>query len=357
MFIRRLLFIIIALAMVPLSWASEDFFVQAQVDRDTVNVGDGLVYTVEVKVAGETQMEPDIILPSFGQSFQVGDIFTRSSISILNGKTFIVYFKEVNLIAKSIGSQTIPEGKVELINPTSGLRQMYDIQSVSVNVNASQGQAAAATPTPEIDVMRPIKKRAQITLRQWVPVTIALLLISGIIGLTIYLKQRPISSATKNEEPVDTRTPEQKAFDGLEEAIKLKEAGQINEYFTALSSVLRKYLAEQYQIKAEETTTKELMREMENNGFKTAFMERYREYAMACDQVKYAGIIPSPEEVDKAFPEVKSIIQEKDVKEAVLETENEDEGTDQNSDDINSSDGSSAPDSPPDEQLSPKTKA
>lgn len=301
--------------------AASKFFVKAQVDQNTVNLGDQLMYTVEIMTAGEAQFSPDVLLPGFGKNFQVGDIFTRSSISILNGRTYIVNFKEVHLTAIKTGSITIPASKVELIDPKTKERYLESTNPVTLTVKSAVGQAARPTPPPEIDVMRPIKRQARVTVNQWLPFGISALLIMAIVGTMIVVRNRPAPEAKQPVVPIDPRTPEQRAFDELEAAMKLKEAQRYTEYFTALSAILRKYLAEQFKLHAEEATTKEVLEEMEKNRFKQFFMDRYRDYAKACDKIKYAGKMPDPDEIEKIFPETKSLIKIKDAQESLPEPE------------------------------------
>ncbi len=300
--------------MAALVWAGQNVFVKAQVDQQTVNLGDHLVYTVEVMTAGETQYSPDILLPNFGGHFQVGDIFTRSSVSILNGKTFIVNFKEVHLLASQVGKIEIPSSQVELINPHTQERMVEQTNPVTLTVNSAAGKKVEATATPQIDVMRPIKRNARLNLNQWWPFASAIFLILGIMGALTYFRKRP-QQTPANQEPEDTRSPQERAFQRLEIAAKLKEEGKINDYYTQLSSILRAYLSEAFELKAEAGTTREVVNEMNQHRFKEAFIERYKAYALASDEVKYAGVLPDPGDVEKAFPEVEFLIKTDDVQE------------------------------------------
>lgn len=294
------------------AWAGQNVFVKAQVDQQEVNLGDQVVYTVEVMTAGETQYSPDILLPNFGGQFQVGDIFTRSSISILNGKTFIVNFKEVHLLARRVGKIEIPSSQVELINPHTQERMVEQTNPVILTVNSAAGRKIEATATPQIDVLRPIKRNARLNFSQWWPFALAAMLIMAAVGFMVYLGQRP-PQAPALAEPEDTRSPQERAFEKLAEAAQLKVEGKINDYYTRLSSILRTYLSEAYALKAEAGTTREVLDEMSKHHFKEEFIERYQAYALASDEVKYAGVMPNTADVEKAFPEVESMIKASEV--------------------------------------------
>jgi len=294
------------------TWASQNEYFKAQLDRNVVNLGDSLVYTIEVMTAGETQFSPDITPPNLSKYFQVGETFSRSSVNILNGKTYIVTFKEVHLIANRTGKIHIEPAQIELIDSTTNQRVMRYTNSIALVVNEANGAFALPTPTPEIDVLRPIKKSAKLSLSQWLPFAIGIGIIMTMFAVMFYLKHRPVPEPPAPEEPVDPRSPEERAFDALEEAMKLKIEGKIDEFYTTLSAILRRYMAEAFAFKAEEATTREMLSEMERLEFKPDFLEKYREYFLECDQVKFANVKPDQQKVEAALPRVKALINHPD---------------------------------------------
>ncbi|MBN1594318.1 hypothetical protein JW933_00180 [candidate division FCPU426 bacterium] len=298
--------------------ASASEFCKAYISETAPNLGDPLVYTIEVMTSGETQYSPDITPPQLKRYFQVGETFTRSSVSILNGQTHIITFKEIHLMANRTGEIQIEPARVELVDSASKQRVVRQTNSVTLAVNEATGGAALPTPTPEIDVLKPIKKSAKLSLGQWLPFAVGGGIILGMFGMMFYLKHRPEPAPRASEEPVDTRTPEQRAFDALEEAMQLKAEGRVNEFYTVLSSILRRYMAESFGFKAEEATTREMLSEMERMKFKPNFLEKYRGYFLECDRVKYANLTPLEQELEAAAPRVKELIQHQDKRELTV---------------------------------------
>ncbi len=290
---------------------AEEFF-KAQISNTSPNLGDALVYSIEVMTAGETQYSPDITLPELKRYFQVGETFGRSSVSILNGKTHIVTTKEVQLVANQTGEIHIEPARIELIDTAANQRVMRRTNSVTLAVNEATGALALPTPTPEIDVLKPIKKAAKLSLSQWLPFAIGGFIIIFMFGVRSYLKHRPEPKPEAAKEPMDTRSPEERALEALEQAMQLKENGMVNEFYTALSVALRHYMAETFDFKAEEATTREMLREMEKLEFKPVFLEKYREYFRECDKVKFAKVEPDAQQLEAALPTVKDLIQHTD---------------------------------------------
>jgi hypothetical protein len=52
-----------------------------------------------------------------------------------------------------------------------------------------------------------------------------------------------------------------------------------------------------------------MLAEMERLGFVPEFMEKYREYFLECDQVKFANVKPDPDRLEAVLPRTKELIQ------------------------------------------------
>lgn len=288
--------------------AATDEYVKAQVDRTEVNLGDPLVYTVEVMTAGEQQSSPDITPPDLSGMFQVQDTFSRSSVSILNGRTHIITFKELHLMANRTGRVTVPPSQVELTDPATGAKVRKETNSLTVWVREATGQAAVATPTPEIGVLRPIKPNAHISLSQWLPFGAAGVGILAVLGTLAYVRRRP-EDASPPPAPDDPRTPEQRALDLLKEIETLRQAGRLKEYFTFLSRIVRRYLGEAFAFKAEESTSDELLREMGRMAFQEGYLAQLRPFLQACDRVKFANVLPDPASAAEMLARARKLIE------------------------------------------------
>lgn len=292
------------------AWGKE--FYSAQVSNANPNLGDVIVYTVEVMTAGEKQYSPDVTLPELESLFQVRDTYTRSAVNILNGRTHVIHFKEVHLVVNKPGELTIPPASIETIDPATNQRVVVKTNPVMLKVNAATGAAALPTPTPEIDVLRPIKKNAKLSPVQWSPFALSGGALVVVLSVFYYLRNRPRTPPPLPPEPVDPRTPEERAYEALEAAMALKNEGRINEFYTALSSILRRFMAETFGFKAEEATTREMLYAMEQMGFKPVFLQRYRQYFLECDRVKFANVSPETKSIETVAPRAKELIEEKD---------------------------------------------
>jgi hypothetical protein len=279
-----------------------DEVIQAQIKPDTASLGDEVVYSVEVTIAGEKQSSPDIMMADLSSQFQLGEVFTTSDVVMLNGKTYMRNVKEAHLIANHKGLIQIAPCKVELIIPETQVRVTRQTNAVMLTVNEAKGAVALPTPTPVIEVLRGIKSSAHVSVSQWLPFVAGIVILGSFFYGIYWYRHRPAPGPEKPAEPVDTRTPEQRAMDELAKASALKAEGKINEFYTALSAILRRFMSESYGFKAEESTTREMLAMMESKKFKPEFLKKYRQYFLECDQVKFANAIPAPERLEAAFP-------------------------------------------------------
>ena len=155
--------------------------------------------------------------------------------------------------------------------------------------------------------IKPIKGPVKIgfSLLEFMPLIIAGLLFIAFAGFLIwyYLKR-------KKGEPIFVLRPSVKyqphelALMELEKlrAKKLWQAGKIKDYHTELTDILRKYFEDRFHIMAMESTSSEILEDLES---KTLVTKENREILnrvlVMADLVKFAKYLPMPEEHDQSM--------------------------------------------------------
>lgn len=91
---------------------------------------------------------------------------------------------------------------------------------------------------------------------------------------------------------------------------KLWEKGKEKEYFTALTYILRRYLAKEYDIPAMEMTSRQIMVALKENEDLKGQRASMRSLLDMADFVKYAKVRPLPEDNEKAYEDTESFIAE-----------------------------------------------
>ena len=125
-----------------------------------------------------------------------------------------------------------------------------------------------------------------------------------------------------SSEPVDSRTPEERALDNLE-ALRQKQlwqAGRAKEYHTELTDTVRTFIEESTGIRATDMTSDETIEEMDNGNWNVE-SNLLRDIFTTADLVKFAKSEPLPHEHDRSMTEavefVKSLWEQVKPKEEV----------------------------------------
>ena len=153
--------------------------------------------------------------------------------------------------------------------------------------------------------------------RNYWPWIAGLLLLAAVIaGLIYYLGRRPVM-----EEEVFLRAPEPvlppyedaiQKLRGLEKKANLDEVPQIKPYYVELTDILRTYLGRRLAINAMESTSKELMDDMNRLAHTTDLPDESayltRRILHVSDLVKFADMRPRPEVGAQAIMETRKVL-------------------------------------------------
>ena len=111
--------------------------------------------------------------------------------------------------------------------------------------------------------------------------------------------------------PVDTRTPEERALDNLEELRQrqLWQAGKVKEYHTELTDAVRTFIEEATGIHATEMTSDETVEAVEEGEW-TVDSKLLQDIFRTADLVKFAKSEPLPHEHDRSMSEAVQFVKE-----------------------------------------------
>jgi hypothetical protein len=124
----------------------------------------------------------------------------------------------------------------------------------------------------------------------------------GLLGWWLYTHRKKIQEVLGPHEPVDTRTPEERALDSLEELRRkqLWQAGRVKEYHTELTDIVRRFIEEATGIRATELTSDETIEAVERGEWRVE-SSLLRSIFTTADLVKFAKSEPQPYEHDHSM--------------------------------------------------------
>lgn len=145
----------------------------------------------------------------------------------------------------------------------------------------------------------------------------------GIWWLLTHRKE--VHEALTKSEPVDTRTPEERALQTLEKLRqeRLWQSGRVKEYHTRLTDAVRLFIEESIGIRATEMTSDECVNALMCKSVSADATTLLRSIFGIADMVKFAKSEPSAHEHERAMDEAVRFVQE--MWQQVKPTENEKE--------------------------------
>lgn len=155
--------------------------------------------------------------------------------------------------------------------------------------------------------MAPIKniEREGMNLLDLLPIAYVLLGLLVLGGLIFYfIKKRNNADIVEKEEEVIVIPPDVKALTGLKElrGKQLWQKGEIKQYQSELTHIIREYLEGRYGIHALEQTTSEIVKSIDDKSFDQEDQEKLTRILQMADLVKFAKAKPS-EDIHETFME------------------------------------------------------
>lgn len=135
-------------------------------------------------------------------------------------------------------------------------------------------------------------------------------IISVVLAVLIWFWLRHRKREAQPTQPVDTRTPAQRAKDELNalQAEQLWQSGQIKAYYSRATDITRTYLEETFAIAAMEMVTDELLDKIKTKVTYQVF-DLLKQSLQTADLVKFAKVIPSPDMHEKIWQACMDVVE------------------------------------------------
>jgi hypothetical protein len=228
------------------------------------------------------------------------EIIEKSKIdtSYSQDKSKIIFHQILKITSFDSGFYAVPPLRFNYKKPGDQLVQYAETQAILLSV-----QTIPVDTSKEIrDIKKPIE--APFTFREALPWIIAILLLAGAVYFIFYyLKKR------KKQEPVFRPTvkiklpPHQIALDALENLRnkKLWQSGQIKDYHTELTDIIRDYVLAKFAIHAPELTSDEIINALNYTATNEEARKKLSQTFVLADLVKFAKMQPMPVEHDASL--------------------------------------------------------
>lgn len=312
---KKILILFFILLLTNLTNAQVLIEAVAKVDKDKVNLGDVIRYSVIVKRSGAISQSPMITPPSF-DGFRVTGSYSQNNISIINGNATLTAELIYDLIAIKSGEIIIDPAEVKFVNPVTGAQEVIKTKPIKVFVGTGKrkGQlflnqetpTPVPTPTPEVDI-REIKTKLEFRFSNIIPFLILGLLFLIILIIAAYLIFRKPAPEKVVIEDVDYKK------DAIKKLIKAKELLKRNDikgYYYEVYEIVRFYIEAILKESFKELTTREILYKLrEKKLLKDDKIKTINEFLQELDLVKFTEYKPDDKEVESIELKAKEIIE------------------------------------------------
>ena len=285
------------LLVVFYSSEAQDINVKAAFDTSNIYIGDQIVFTITVDQPSGIALT----IPEFRDTIIKNIEILKGPVtdSIDNLKGTLKIRKEYLVTSFDTGIYQVPPIYAELKNE-AGLKRYYSDYSY---LQVLRPMITPPDTTANIfDIIAPYK--ASLTLGEILPWILLLLLVTAAVyfGIRLYKKykrQKPGQEVITITEPAHII-----AFRELEKLReeKLWQKGEVKEYYSRLTEILRQYLENRFKVYSMELTTDETLEMLLKSGFKKdADYVKLKSLLSGADMVKFAKYSPEPTENESFY--------------------------------------------------------
>jgi len=103
---------------------------------------------------------------------------------------------------------------------------------------------------------------------------------------------------------------EEEFLANLRSSLNLHDSGlKASQALWSISTTLRKYISQKYQVPALESTTEKIISELATQQLDQAFLNNIQEVLTICDLAKFAGTETNRSELDRVYTMVEALLE------------------------------------------------
>ena len=271
----------------------------ASVDSSDYLVGDFITYTLEVRSEKNIQISQPFIRDSLKQVEVIKEsepvIKEDKNIKSTTYGYIISYYDSATVtispIAVRYKTSTDNQEKIVISNPVT-----FNVHTIEVQQQAD---------------IKDVKEPITIPL-DWKLILLIALIVLIVLGLGIffyrrYKKKKTEQTVIKKIIKIPAHVRALSALDNLESE-QLWQKGNVKEYHSNITGIIRSYFEERFRLPALELTTSEQMQQLRNVREAKSIMEETNQFLNNADMVKFAKFIPLPSVNDEMMKQAKDIV-------------------------------------------------
>lgn len=274
----------------------QDITVTSAPDTSAIYIGDQIHFKVTASLSGKGEVTLSTAADTLSAKIIILGKPGRDTLTMPDGSRAII--DDYLITSFETGTHTIPPFYAEIASGDTVLRYYSDYSELVVS-------RPEITPADTSDVIFDIvaPRKAPLTFRDILPWVIMAGMIALIVWLLArYLPRNPVKRLMKPAPPA-----EPSHLIALRELGRLKDEqlwqkGEIKEYYSRLSEILRRYIDGRFGISSPELTTDETVRMLQRAAvLQQSEMSVIKEILSVSDMVKFAKYLPQAEIHENAY--------------------------------------------------------
>jgi hypothetical protein len=294
---KRLIIPIFLLFAIISAINGQNVNVTSSFDSSRIFIGDQIKFIITVDQPSDLRLRLPFFKDTLCKNIEILSGPVVDSSSIQNGRIKIV--ERYLITSFDSGYYQVPPVFAEMKNE-NGLKRFYSDYS---QLEVMRVKIAPADTTLKIyDIIKPY--RAPVTLGEVLPWVLIVALIIALAWAAIRFIRKLKKSKTAVEAVIDPDPAHVIAFRELEKLReeKLWQKGEIKNYYTKLTEILRQYLENRFRVFSLELTTSETLMALLKVGFKKdVSYNQLKTVLNGADLVKFAKYSPEPSENESHF--------------------------------------------------------
>ena len=293
---RFLIYIFVSFAIISATFAQE-VNVTSSPDTSRIFIGDQIRFSITVDKPSNLRIALPFYKDSLCKNIEILSGPVVDSSSVQNGRIKII--EKYLITSFDSGSYQIPPVFVEM-KDEKGIKRFYSDYS---RLKVMRVKIAPTDTTAKIyDIIKPY--RAPVTVGEILPWVLLVAVLAVLVWAIIRFIRKLKKSTTGIEPVIDPDPAHVVAFRELEKLReeKLWQKGEIKNYYTKLTEILRQYLENRFRVFSLELTTSETLEALVKTGFKKdSSYNKLKTILTGADLVKFAKYNPEPSENESHF--------------------------------------------------------
>lgn len=275
--------------------------IEARVDKNKIKIGDLIRYSIIISHDSDVTVE----LPELGANLGQFEIRDYNDLAPEKRGGEIIQRREYIISTFDIGEYEIPPVSIRYRLPGDTTWQELATEQIKIMVESLKPSEAG-----DIRDIKPplvIERDWKQYIRYGIAAMLALAI--GILSFIVIKRIRQGKGLIPRAEK-PPRPPHEVALEALEQLLQgsLLQTGQVKQFYSQISEIIRRYIEGRYFIPAIEMTTTQLLDAMTEAEIESDVVQLVEDFLLACDLVKFAKYIPTEEENQKAIAQAFEIV-------------------------------------------------